>query len=153
MDITIQKSSFYNRDLTNKTIIHTPTPIKSKCSGLYTMMGFENTIESRFESDFDIINGLSHSFTPGFEHIRKQSVKSEVSPENYIRSEPGSPEKVSTYGSSSRDFSESDDTNSDCFHQEIPSRASNPHIFDDFFNTNDHMKNNHKKKSCMNLIN
>ena len=152
MDRNIHKSRFYSVDLTNNSVIHIPTPIRSKCLGFYSMMGFEKTLETRVESDFDIINGLSQSCTPGFEHIMKESTKSELSPESYITSEPSSPEKVSVYGSSSRDLSESDDSNSDSFHQEIPSRATNPHILDDIFNQKDHINSDHKNKVSINLF-
>ena len=149
------KSRFHSLDFTNESIIHTPTPIKSKCSSLYTLMGSEQNIEirsERFSGDFDRANSpyfkmKPQSCAPGFYHTVKESIKVELSPESLSTnhesfcgtSVPNSPEKVSPY-SSSKDLSESEDSSSDCFYQEIPLRASNPHVLDDIFNKNNRIK-------------
>ena len=161
------KLRFYSLDFTNESQIHTPTPIKSKYSSLYTLMGCEENIETRserFSGDFDLMNSpylmmKPQSCAPGFYHIRKKSTKVEFSPESLSRnnefifgvSEPSSPEKVSPF-SSSKDLSESEDSNSDCLYQEIPSRASNPHILDDIFNNNNHIKNKNSSSANRQIL-
>ena len=149
------KSRFYSLDFTNESIIHTPTPIKSKCSSLYTLMDCEQNIEirsERFSGDFDQANSpyfkmKPQSCAPGFYHIIKESIKAELGAESLSNnhesfcgtSEPSSPEKVSPY-SSSKDLSESEDSSNDCLYQEIPLRTSNPHVLDDIFNKNNRIK-------------
>ena len=125
-------SNFYNENINNSNKMHTPEPIKIRLLALLDMMQNENNyLEITFGKDY------KEEFSPSFNSLINKrcsliigSLKNmkmvNDSDSSYSNSEISSPNKTPSADSI-------DENMNDIFYDMIPSRASNPHVFDDYF--------------------